>query len=86
MAKLEILIGAAPIWVRQKIEIEGPTCKQGIAMAAYRKQLLDQEAAAVAAGNDDIALDRGSEAWDIERDLNTYGLDLETGKPIRAKR
>lgn len=81
---VEIVLAAQPMWAQWKKIVEGPTRKQALGMAAYRRQLLAQEAAAVAAGDDDTALDFGCEAWDVENELKAYGLDPETGKPVKA--
>lgn len=67
----------------QTIRMEGPTNAQAKRMAAYRQTLLASAAAALAAGNDDIAFDRDCEAMDVEMDLASYGFDINTGRPVR---
>jgi hypothetical protein len=69
-----------PTW---QTEMEGPTNAQARRMAARRNAMIEQSAAATAAGNDDLAFDFDCEAWDIERDLTTYGFSLTTGRPRR---
>lgn len=69
-----------PTW---QTEMEGPTNAQARRMAARRTTIIEQGAAAIAAGNDALAFDLDCEAWDIERDLTTYGFSLTTGRPQR---
>jgi hypothetical protein len=65
---------------RVKQAIEGPTRKQALGMAAYRRQLLEQAAKSADA---DKAFEWDCEAFDLENDLVRYGFNPETGGPAR---
>jgi hypothetical protein len=69
---------------RQREAIEGPSRRQAVAMAAWRRELVAQARTAETAGDDDTAFERDCEAWDVENDLRRYGFDIETGRPVRA--
>jgi hypothetical protein len=61
--------------VLQKQAIEGPTRAQARRMAARRLELLAKAAAAMAADDHARALELDCSAWDVERDLRTYGYE-----------
>jgi len=69
---------------RQKETIEGPSRRQAVAMANYRKKLLARARTAVAVRDDEKAFELDCEAWDVENDLSCYGFDIETGLPVRG--
>jgi len=63
--------------------IEGPTQKQARKMATYRKDLLTKAQVALEAGDDGRAFDLDCRAMDVECDLNRFGFNVETGRPVR---
>ncbi len=71
---------------RQTERIEGPSRRQGIRLAQLRTRKLAAARAAEAAGNDELAFSLDCSAWDIEQTLVEYGLNIETGRPVRTSR
>lgn len=65
---------------RVKQAIEGPTRKQALRMATYRRELL---ALVENSTDSDKAVEWDCEAFDLEADLIRYGYDPQTGKPKR---
>ena len=68
----------------QNERIEGPTRQQAQRMAARRKELL-ATARSIEDTDPEKALDLDSQAWGLERDLEQYGFNPDTGRPVRDR-
>lgn len=71
--EMHLAVNAA---ARQKAEIEGPTRKQITKARARYADLTVRAAAALEAGDDDLAFDLDSDRFDLECEFRPYGVEF----------